>query len=730
MMPASSSTPEIEPVDTAQLGYTTAFAPILIHTCNNNNTVNASTSAAQASATRPASPMSTSSLSPSPPPPPPPQVAQLPNLNHHSSSHSHVKKRPSVRSRSHRADTGVAAASPFTTYQSRRLHYFSSSQRRLSWLKKGAAVFSRSAALPLALHKTPNNSDLGTLAGTASSSAALSDPSTSTDSFIYDPALPTAFLPPVNTCSLKEIDLQEVFKNPQLRHDVVFDQHLQFRPNSLGDRGQRKRQASDRYWDAITDELQAMLNASESARDYKLREDAKLPYLFMGIREILETLLPEKDRLEIDEVLDADLIISQMSHCAFDFSAMAVWLASVFKAHCAPMRDTAVEVMVNRVTGGMQAKNMRRVAEGLRSVFFVLEAMKLDVANHQIRTLRPVLIDSAVSFEQGYYQQIIDRKKFSLKDTTDWYAKNLSNYKREILKDESSTSWQTFVSGFCYGLTMLLSCASEDKVTEFPSVFHFDATRLSTFRVELRQIVCMHLCVMLYQTMLRQALMDKPNRQALATAAFTPSVVEELKRDLTDIISDSCGTAKWTKYSSTAALELARRVKVATAPKSSTAATAAGSVIPDKSMIDMAENWLATHIQPTSPIYKLIETRVLHALTSLTTKSMHHFTGPDQPPVSLAYTPPAPKPNTQPMRLVPLTVDAVAQKEISGLAGKLTLLARFHWAVFGKYYVSSVTLGTEDYAAATGLQPLVAVQEEEEEEEEEEETFKGEFSLN
>ncbi|EGF34619.1 hypothetical protein AAULH_14121, partial [Lactobacillus helveticus MTCC 5463] len=44
-----------------------------------------------------------------------------------------------------------------------------------------------------------------------------------------------------------------------------------------------------------------------------------------------------------------------------------------------------------------------RLVEGLRMSFAILEAMKLDVANHQIRTLRPMLVDSAIEFEQEYY---------------------------------------------------------------------------------------------------------------------------------------------------------------------------------------------------------------------------------------------------------------------------------------------------------------------------------------
>lgn len=52
---------------------------------------------------------------------------------------------------------------------------------------------------------------------------------------------PPAPLPPVNIQSLREIDLAEILKNPQLRHDILFDPQLQFRPNLDGERGRRKK---------------------------------------------------------------------------------------------------------------------------------------------------------------------------------------------------------------------------------------------------------------------------------------------------------------------------------------------------------------------------------------------------------------------------------------------------------------------------------------------------------
>ncbi|KIM56774.1 hypothetical protein SCLCIDRAFT_204652 [Scleroderma citrinum Foug A] len=58
--------------------------------------------------------------------------------------------------------------------------------------------------------------------------------------------------PLINRQTLKELDLAAILRNPQLRHDLLFDAGLQFRPTS----GRRKRELSDRYWRAVAQELE------------------------------------------------------------------------------------------------------------------------------------------------------------------------------------------------------------------------------------------------------------------------------------------------------------------------------------------------------------------------------------------------------------------------------------------------------------------------------------------
>lgn len=49
-----------------------------------------------------------------------------------------------------------------------------------------------------------------------------------------DNVVPTS--PPITKATLRELDLHEILRNPQLRHDSVFDPNLMFRPNYDGER--------------------------------------------------------------------------------------------------------------------------------------------------------------------------------------------------------------------------------------------------------------------------------------------------------------------------------------------------------------------------------------------------------------------------------------------------------------------------------------------------------------
>jgi hypothetical protein len=184
-------------------------------------------------------------------------------------------------------------------------------------------------------------------------------------------------VPPVTLSTLRELDLSEIYRNPKLRHDVVFDAQLHFRPNLDGSRGRRKREQADIYWKLVLHECE-MLFANVRNRQARVAGMAvKLPTLFKTMKDILSTLVPKSDRDDVEAALDHTFLMQQLEHGVLDFKKLSEWLARVLKAHCAPMRDQWVEQMVARVAYGVDNGKTSALVDGLKMVFGILEAMKL-----------------------------------------------------------------------------------------------------------------------------------------------------------------------------------------------------------------------------------------------------------------------------------------------------------------------------------------------------------------
>ncbi|CAG90483.2 DEHA2G10604p [Debaryomyces hansenii CBS767] len=453
-------------------------------------------------------------------------------------------------------------------------------------------------------------------------------------------------LPPINLQSLKEIDLHEILKNPQLRHDIVFDPQLQFRPNLDGERGKRKKSIIDKYWGEIEKECSQFFADSQSHNMIKI---SRLPILVTTLRDILLSLLPYKDRSSVNEVMDIELLIQQLSHGSFDFVALSQWLGEVFKSHCAPMRDQWVADMINKFRLAFTDNSVKYLVQGLRMIFSILEAMKLDVANHQIRILRPVLIETAVDFEKDYFHQLILNSKIDISDSLKWFYKSYHKKCDKLVKllpnDVSDEEQKKFL--LSSSIIDLLSC--RNMATEFPSTLAFDHTRLVLLRADVRQLVCVQLCIVLY----KQLLINYPQASSYRSESFKPANINKIQEELLAIVRDDNGNVKWTRNIQSIALQLVKNA--VTDPL-----TGKSDELP-QAMVTFANGWLIKQIQPVSEVYGLMEEKIFKDLFVEVINSSK---------ASAASS-------------------AIATKnvsEMSSIANRIYALVKFHWSVFGNYY--------------------------------------------
>lgn len=188
---------------------------------------------------------------------------------------------------------------------------------------------------------------------------------------------PISIEPPVTKATLSELDVTKIVNNPKLRHDINFDPELHFRPNLDGDKGRRKTEKANFFWETMRGQLQDyLLNRDQFERELGDSEWC-LPATLNAIRGILETLVPQRDKASVEETFNVDLLMQQFRMGVADLVKLALWLSHLLKCHCAPMRDNWVDDMVMQLSKGDRTGDVTMLVAGMKNLLGVLEAMKL-----------------------------------------------------------------------------------------------------------------------------------------------------------------------------------------------------------------------------------------------------------------------------------------------------------------------------------------------------------------
>ncbi|KAI2611703.1 T-complex 11 [Hypoxylon fragiforme] len=305
--------------------------------------------------------------------------------------------------------------------------------------------------------------------------------------------------PPVTKSTLSELDVNKIIHNPKLRHDINFDPDLHFRPNVDGEKGRRKQEKANQFWNALTEQLQLFIvDRDEFMSRFGQGEEWCLPLLLKSVKEIIQTLVPQRDRMYLDEGLNVELIMQQFGRGIADLEKLASWLSGVLKSHCAPMRDEWVDEMHSQLTNGNNTNDMEELVQGMRSLLSVLEAMKLDVANHQIRCLRPILIEDTVHFEQRFFLKKIRDRKMDPSPAQAWYLTVSQYYSRDPASVQAFGEMGIFFEALC---KMILP--STDPYSH-PDTFVFDEERMAKLRSDMLDAINLEICMRLFEGLERK----------------------------------------------------------------------------------------------------------------------------------------------------------------------------------------------------------------------------------
>jgi hypothetical protein len=373
--------------------------------------------------------------------------------------------------------------------------------------------------------------------------------------------------PPITRQSLSELDIHNIINNIKLRHDVNFDRDLSFRPNLDGVKGQEKLKASKTYWSALCAELELYThlfynsqpgvlphnrNFTQSNTTWMaLVQNAKkrIPILFETIREVLKSLVPDRDQSRVEEHLDVAMLMQEIEKGVCDLVRLSEWMSHLLKEHCAPMRDEWVDKMVEWTKDGVSKGSSESIVNGLRELLGILEAMKLDVANHQIRNLRGLLIEDTINFERNYHlgKIVQGRARVNLGNAQQWYSSEQHRHRVShdpTAKDSMRVHLEVFVKAV---VSLLLS----PKPIEFPETFYLDHDRLQNLRIVLHDLVYFEICFTLFSQLLRRLGFH---------GSMSHSTRHVLRTSLSAILGDGAGHSfqQWMKNHEYISVELVR----------------------------------------------------------------------------------------------------------------------------------------------------------------------------
>nr|OQO23237.1 hypothetical protein B0A51_11300 [Rachicladosporium sp. CCFEE 5018] len=475
--------------------------------------------------------------------------------------------------------------------------------------------------------------------------------------------------PPITPDSLSELDMPRIIKNPKLRHDVNFDRELHFRPNLDGSKGKEKIKAADQYWKALEPEIYLINKARREL--YGTDDQQKLEFwkgimkksrkrlrkVFEVVRDILKTLVPDADQSKIEERLDVDLLFQQIDNGMCDLVDLANWLATVIKKHCAPMRDNSVDEMQKSITEGALKDEQTILVNGLRLLLLLLENMKLDVANHQIRAMRPLLIADTITFQQRYNAHRISIGKLDKEESRAWLEREHRRYRREVL---SATPLNSLTHALLWDLIFA------DSTTTLKPTFYLDIDRLRTLRQELHSSICLRIVLDLFHELCDRV---KPSKEADAT--------------LTNRVDDIVGVqGLWLDSYQNIAVELVRSIQQVEAEDP--------SGVPEHERIETAERRLLEDLPTSSEAFNQLGHETMEQLLprAIASIDLHYSLSAADLQEALVPPLPLPTPSTTGLGygaiLTPVPPPQTPVDPDLDLIKRFTHIVVLHWQVWSE----------------------------------------------
>lgn len=300
--------------------------------------------------------------------------------------------------------------------------------------------------------------------------------------------------------------------NMALAHEIILDQAFQVKPTELSE-GSLEHRVKEIMHKAFWDCLESQLNEDPPSYEHAIK-------LLAEIKEILMSfLLPGHGRLQsrIEEVLDLPLIQQQADKGALDIGQLSQFVVGMMGSLCAPCRDNDI----NKI------KEITDIVPLLKSIFSVLDLMKMDMANFALSSIRPHLMQQSVEYERAKFQDFIEKQPNALDYTEKWLEDTVKAI-RESNADVCGASAETpsLLPLHVHNQAYLRLLRWDHAAEPFPETVLMDRIRFQKMQQEAEHLVLLSSILLIVYTTTGEAI------------SGLPGLMDKLKNMVTVMLAD------------------------------------------------------------------------------------------------------------------------------------------------------------------------------------------------
>uniref|UniRef100_UPI0037E7FD3B T-complex protein 11-like protein 1 isoform X1 n=1 Tax=Semicossyphus pulcher TaxID=241346 RepID=UPI0037E7FD3B len=285
--------------------------------------------------------------------------------------------------------------------------------------------------------------------------------------------------------------------NMTLAHEIIVNHAFQVKPVELPE-GSLERRVKEIMHKAFWDCLEAQLKEDPPIYGHAIK-------LLAEIKEtLLSFLLPGQGRLHsrIEEVLDLPLIHQQADNGALDISQLSHFIVGMMGLLCAPCRDEDINKL----------KEITNIVPLLKTIFSVLDIMKMDMANFALSSIRPHLMQQSAEYERSKFQDFFEKQPNALDYTEKWLENSLKCLREARAIDSNAASSEPpslstlTVHNHAYLLLLKWDHASDP----FPETVLMDQVRFQEMQQEAEKLVLLSSVLLIVYTSTGEAISGLP----------------------------------------------------------------------------------------------------------------------------------------------------------------------------------------------------------------------------